>query len=63
MKTRAESSGFVPAQSRRLTQQPSWVNRFSPSSCGTTQCPEQAHLPVQANVVRNFSGTWPGQRM
>lgn len=59
----AESSGFVPAQSRRLTQQPSWVNRFSPSSSGTTQCPEQAYLSVQANVVRNVAGTWLGQRM
>ncbi len=58
----AESSGFVPAQSRRLTQQPRWVNRCSPSSCGTTQCPEQAYLSVQANV-QNVAGTWPAQRI
>ncbi len=59
----AESSGFVPAQSRRLTQQPRWVNRFSPSSCRTTRCSEQAYLSVQANVVRNVAGTWPAQRI
>lgn len=57
-----ESSGFVPAQSRRLNQQ-LWVNRFSPSSCGTTQCPEQAFLPAQANVLPNVTGTQPGQCM